>query len=505
MFYMRSAGILMPITALPSPWGIGTLGMSARSFLDFLVESGQTYWQLLPIGPTGFGDSPYQPFSSYAGNPYFIDLDDLAEMGLLLPEEYQNLDWSPASACVDYGLLYQSRFQVLERAVDRLWAREEKSVQSFCEKEKDWLDDYALFMSLKDHFNGKPWQDWPDDLRRRKTEALEQARKQSEGDIRFWKGVQFLFFEQWDRLKNLAAEKGISIIGDLPIYVAEDSADVWAHPEQFQMDAELHPTRVAGCPPDGFSADGQLWGNPLFHWERMKKDGYRWWMRRVSFQFRFYDVLRIDHFRGFDAYYAIPASAENAKKGTWEPGPGLAFFQAMEKAVGRRSIIAEDLGFLTASVRQLLANTGYPGMKVLEFAFDSRDGGGRVYQPHNYPTNCVAYVGTHDNDTALGWLRTADPEDVALAREYLHLDSAEGENWGMMRAIWSSTADCAIVQMQDLLGLGTEGRMNTPSTLGGNWQWRALPGFDSPALAKRLRRQMELYERLPQGRKGEQI
>ena len=287
MFYMRSAGILMPITALPSPWGIGTLGVSARSFLDFLVESGQTYWQLLPIGPTGFGDSPYQPFSSYAGNPYFIDLDDLAEMGLLLPEEYQNLDWSPASACVDYGLLYQSRFQVLERAVDRLWAREEKSVQSFCEKEKDWLDDYALFMSLKDHFNGKPWQDWPDDLRRRKTEALEQARKQSEGDIRFWKGVQFLFFEQWDRLKNLAAEKGISIIGDLPIYVAEDSADVWAHPEQFQMDAELHPTRVAGCPPDGFSADGQLWGNPLFHWERMKKDGYRWWMRRVSFQFRF--------------------------------------------------------------------------------------------------------------------------------------------------------------------------------------------------------------------------
>lgn len=376
MFYMRSAGILMPISALPSRWGIGTLGMSARTFLDFLVDSGQSYWQMLPIGPTGYGDSPYQPFSSYAGNPYFIDLDDLAESGLLLPEEYQSLDWSADPVCVDYGLLYQSRFQVLQRAVNRLWIRNKKIVQSFCDKEKDWLEDYALFMSLKDHFKGKPWQQWPEDLRRRQSKALEWARKQLEHDVQFWKGVQFLFFEQWNSLKSLAVTKGISIIGDIPIYVAEDSADVWAHPEQFQMDDELHPTRVAGCPPDGFSADGQLWGNPLFNWQRMKMDGYRWWVRRISFQFRFYDVLRIDHFRGFDAYYAIPSLAKNAKEGTWEPGPGLAFFQTMEKAVGQRSIIAEDLGFLTPSVRQLLEDTGYPGMKVLEFAFDSRDGGG---------------------------------------------------------------------------------------------------------------------------------
>ena len=493
----------MPITALPSPWGIGTLGKDAREFLDFLADSGQTYWQMLPIGPTGYGDSPYQPFSSYGGNPYFIDLDDLWEAGLLERRDYADLDWGTEPGRVDYGLLYQRRFHVLRKAVERLWSAKAEAVGSFCRAEAHWLEDYALFMALKDSFGGAPWQSWPEELRRREPQALEEAGRRLERELRFWKGVQFLFFSQWERLKGLAERKGISIIGDLPIYVAGDSADVWAHPEQFQMDDDLRPTRVAGCPPDGFSADGQLWGNPLFDWERMRKDGYRWWMRRIAFQFRFYDVLRIDHFRGFDSYYAIPASAENAVKGTWEPGPGIAFFQEMEKAVGKKSIIAEDLGFLTPSVQKLLADTGYPGMKILEFAFDSRDGSGRVYQPHNYPAHCVAYVGTHDNDTALGWLATAEPEDAALAREYLHLDPAEGENWGMMRAIWSSAAGCAIVQMQDLLGLGAEGRMNTPSTQGGNWQWRALPGFGSPALARRLRRQMELYERLPNKEKRE--
>ena len=503
--HMRSAGILMPITALPSPWGVGTLGRAARAFLDFLVESGQTYWQILPIGPTGYGDSPYQPFSSYGGNPYFIDLDDLARQGLLQKEEYEGLDWGSQPDRVDYSALYRQRFPVLRKAVERLWAGEEEAVREFCQKEARWLEDYALFMALKDRFDGVPWQSWPEGLRRRQPQALEEARGQLAAELKFWKGLQFLFFAQWDSLKALAAEKGISIIGDLPIYVAEDSADVWAHPEQFQMDEQLRPTRVAGCPPDGFSADGQLWGNPLFDWARMEQDGYRWWMERISFQFRFYDVLRIDHFRGFDSYYAIPATAETAKEGAWEPGPGIAFFRSMERVVGQRPIIAEDLGFLTPSVQKLLEDTGYPGMKVLEFAFDSRDGGGRVYQPHNYPAHCVAYVGTHDNDTALGWLSTARPEDVALAREYLHLDPAEGENWGMMRAIWSSAAGCAIVQMQDLLGLGSEGRMNTPSTLGGNWQWRALPGFDSPALARRVRRQMELYERLPEEKGGEAV
>ena len=494
---MRSAGVLMPIPSLPAPWGVGTLGQAAREFLDFLVRSGQTYWQILPIGPTGYGDSPYQPFSSFAGNPYFIDLDDLCREGLLRPEEYCTGSWGADPGKLDYALLYRRRYPVLQKAAARLWETREEDVLAFCRREVHWLEDYALFMALKGKFGGAPWDAWPDGLRTRRPDALQAVRKEIQEDLRFWKAVQFLFFSQWERLKALAAEKGISIIGDLPIYVSGDSADVWANPEQFQMDADLRPTRVAGCPPDGFSAEGQLWGNPLFNWERMRADGFRWWIRRISFQFRFYDVLRIDHFRGFDAYYAIPAAAETAKEGTWEPGPGLAFFQKMEKSIGKRQIIAEDLGFLTPSVQKLLADTGYPGMKVLQFAFDSRDGSGRVYQPHNYPANCVAYVGTHDNDTALGWLATAEAADTALAREYLHLDPAEGENWGMMRAVWSSTANCAIVQMQDLLGLGNEGRMNTPSTLGGNWQWRALPGFASPALAARLRRQMELYERLP--------
>ena len=488
---------MMPITSLPSPWGVGTLGAEARAFLNFLARAGQSCWQVLPIGPTGFGDSPYQSFSSFAGNPYLIDLDDLLAKGLLKPEEYQTLDWGEDPLQVDYGLLYQNRFSVLEKAVNRLRARCLNELTAFCAREAGWLDDYALFMALKGRNGGAPWSKWPEPLRRREPAALAQAASDMSEKVWFWKGVQFLFFAQWEALKAWAGEKGVSIIGDLPIYVAEDSADVWAQPEQFQMDESLHPTGVAGCPPDGFSETGQRWGNPLFDWERMKADSYQWWLRRITFQFRLYDVLRIDHFRGFEAYYAIPTGAEDARAGTWRPGPGLGFFQALEQSLGRRPIIAEDLGFLTPAVHQLLSDTGYPGMKVLEFAFDSRDGGGRTYQPHNFPKNCVAYVGTHDNDTALGWLAEADPADVALAREYLHLDKAEGENWGMMRAIWASTADWAVVQMQDLLDLGNEARMNTPSTLGGNWQWRAQSGFDSPALAKRLRRQMELYERLP--------
>ena len=494
---MRSAGVLLPITALPSPWGVGTMGQAARSFLDFLAQAGQSCWQVLPIGPTSYGDSPYQSFSAFAGNPYLIDLDELCQEGLLLPEEYQKLPWGDRADRVDYELLYQHRFQVLRQAVERLRAQKGPELAAFCARESAWLEDYALFMALKGRYRDASWFQWLEELRRREPEAMARAGVELEEEVWIWKGIQYLFFRQWEELRRYAASRGISIIGDMPIYVSEDSADVWARPEQFQLDENLRPTAVAGCPPDGFSADGQLWGNPLFRWDRMKAEGYRWWIDRISFQFRFYDILRIDHFRGFDAYYSIPAGAKTAQKGRWRKGPGLAFFKALERAIGKRPIIAEDLGFLTPSVYKLLAGTGYPGMKVLEFAFDSRDGGGRTYQPHNYPVNCVAYVGTHDNPTALGWLQEADPQDVALAREYLHLDPAEGENWGMMRAIWASPARWAVVQMQDLLGLGSEGRINTPSTLGGNWQWRALPGFDSPELARRLHRQMELYERLP--------
>ena len=473
------------------------MGQAARDFILFLRASGQSIWQILPINPTGYGNSPYQSFSSFAGNPYLIDLDDLKDDGLLLPAEYQTLFWGTDPAGIDYGILYQKRYGVLRKAVCRLKNSLLTEMEAFCMQHSGWLEDYALFMAIKDYYQGRPWSQWPEPLKLRRPDAMEQMKSQLSEDIFFWKGVQFLFFRQWYRLKSFANQSGISIIGDLPIYVAEDSADVWANPIQFQLDESLNPIEVAGCPPDGFSADGQLWGNPLFDWDYMKKDGYQWWIKRIAFQFHIYDVLRIDHFRGFDAYYAIPAGSSTARIGRWRPGPGLSFFQSLEVSLGHQNIIAEDLGFLTPSVRRLLYDTGYPGMKVLEFAFDSRDGSGIDYLPHNYPRNCVAYVGTHDNETALGWLASAPRPDVSLAREYLHLDSREGEHWGMMRAVWSSVADRAIVQMQDVLGIGREGRMNIPSTLGGNWRWRLLPGYNTPELEHRLWRQMELYGRIP--------
>lgn len=494
---MRTSGILMPITSLPSPWGVGTIGGEARGFVDFLARAGVSIWQVLPIVPTGYGDSPYQSFSTYAGNPYLIDLDDLASEGLLEHEEYAAVDWGHDPERVDYGALYRGRFGVLRRAVGRLREARPAELARFCEREASWLDDYALFMALKDRHRGAPWHTWSDGLRLRRANALARAREELAEDVAFWQGVQYLFFSQWGRLHDYARAAGVRIMGDLPFYVAEDSADVWSHPEQFQLDADLRPVEIAGVPPDGFSDIGQLWGNPLFAWDRMKADGYDWWCRRIAFQLRLYDILRIDHFRGFDSYFAIPAGAVTAAGGRWRNGPGIDLFRVLEQRLGRCDIVAEDLGYLTPSVHRLLEESGFPGMRVLEFAFDTRDGSGATYLPFAYPTNCIAYVGTHDNDTALGWLETAPADDVALAREYLHLDPAEGEGWGMMRAIWASAADTAVVQMQDLLGLGSEARINTPSTLGGNWIWRARPGFASRELAQRVHRQMELYRRLP--------
>ena len=494
---MRTSGILMHLTSLPSPHGVGTMGAAAREFVDFLQAAGQTWWQILPVCPTSFGDSPYQTFSTFAGNPYLIDLDDLRAEGLLEKEEYAPLDWGADPLRVDYGRLYQMRYPVLRRACKRLLAAPGPEYAAFCQKNAFWLEDYAFFMALKEAHGGAPWQDWEPAQRNRDPETLERVRRGLGADIDFWKAVQFLFFRQWRALKDYANARGVGVIGDLPIYVSGDSVDVWAHPEQFQLDGNRLPTEVAGCPPDGFSADGQLWGNPLFDWDFMERDGYSWWKRRIAYQCEIYDVLRIDHFRGFDSYYAIPYGAKDARNGRWRQGPGMKLFRAVEAAVGPKHIIAEDLGFLTPSVHALREDSGYPGMKVLEFAFDSRDGSGSVYLPHNFPRNCVAYIGTHDNDTALGWLDTAPPEDAAYAAEYLRLSEAEGLHWGMMRALWASVADTAIVQMQDLLGLGTDARMNVPSTVGSNWQWRAAPGFTTPALASRLRREMELYCRLP--------
>ena len=494
---MRRAGILMPVFSLPSPYGVGTLGAAAREFILFLEQAGQSCWQTLPLGPTGYGDSPYQSYSSYAGNHYLIDLDELASQGLLLPEEYRNIQWSTREGQVDYGKLYAHKTQVLRLAVTRLLAQHRQAVEEFCQRHHTWLEEYALFMALKEEQVGAPWSMWPEPLRLRQPQALDQARQRLWEEVDFWRGVQYLFFRQWEQVKAFAHAHGVSIIGDLPIYVSLDSADVWSAPGQFQLDENLVPTEVAGCPPDGFSARGQLWGNPLFRWEEMAQDGYRWWVERIAFQFQLYDVLRIDHFRGFDQYYAIPYGSKDARGGKWRPGPGLALFQAVEQAIGKREIIAEDLGFLSDSVRQLVKDTGFPGMKVLELAFDSRDDSGWDYLPHRCTPNSVMYTGTHDNSTILGWRDTAPEEDVALAQRYFFLNEEEGWHWGMMRGAWSSVSDLAVMQMQDVLGLGDEARINTPSTLGENWQWRAWPGCFTPALAQRLRQAMALYGRLP--------
>ena len=386
------------------------------------------------------------------------------------------------------------------QSCERLLAQGWPDFTAFCAEQSDWLEDYALFMALKGKHGGASWFTWPEELRLRRPAALNRARSELAGEVDFWRAVQYLFFVQWRELKRYANSLGLSIIGDLPIYVSGDSADVWANPEQFQLDENGQPTEVAGCPPDGFSADGQLWGNPLFNWEKMKEEGYAWWLRRIAFQFQLYDTLRIDHFRGFDEYYAIPCGEENACGGRWRPGPGIDFFKAVNRTLGKQDIIAEDLGFLTPSVRKLLKAAGYPGMKVLELAFDSRDTD-NGYLPHSYPVNCVAYTGTHDNDTIQGWMASALREDAAYAKAYLRLSSREGYHWGMMRAAWASPADLAVMQFQDLLGLGSEARINTPSTLGNNWKWRTLPGTYNEKLARRLRREARVYQRLPKTQK----
>ena len=480
---------MMHLTSLSSPHGIGTMGQAARDFVDFLAESGQSWWQILPIGPTSYGDSPYQSFSTFAGNPYLIDLDELAREGLLKREEYEEVFWGDDPASVDYGLLYEKRYPVLRKAVSRLLADPPGDYGFFLADNEAWLPDYALFMSLKDLHGGRPWWEWPEELQHRRPDALAEAGKSR--DILFWQGVQYLFFHQWRALKDYANSRGLGIIGDLPIYVARDSVDVWSRPGQFQLDGGLRPVEVSGCPPDSFSADGQLWGNPLFDWDVMESDGYDWWIRRIGWQKSFFDILRIDHFRGFESYYAIPYGAATARDGRWRKGPGMKLFRAVEAALGAQDIIAEDLGFLTEPVKQLLEDSGYPGLKVLQFAFDSRDDSS--FLPHTYGRHCVAYVGTHDNDTAVGWLRGAPPADRAQAIDYLKLTEAEGYHWGMMRGVWSTAADMTVVLAQDLLGLGSEARMNEPSTVGTNWKWRALPGVFSAELAGRLRHETQLY------------
>ena len=490
----RSCGILLPVFALPSPYGIGTLGQAAYDFVDFLRQAGQSWWQMLPLGPTGYGDSPYQSFSSYAGNPYFIDPDLLRRDGLLTAQEIASLAWGSDPARVDYAALYENRFVLLQKAAERGWARDREEVQLFARQNAQWLPDYALYMAVKRHFDEKPWTQWPDEaIRLRKPEAMAQYRQMLASDICMFTYSQFLFFRQWNALREYAHEQGVGIIGDLPIYVSMDSADVWAEPAFFQLDSDGYPTETAGVPPDCFSRDGQLWGNPLYRWEAMKADGYGWWIRRVDGAAKLYDMLRIDHFRGFESYWAVPYGDTTAKNGHWVKGPGMDLVQVLLNWFPQMQFIAEDLGFLTPEVRELLADSGLPGMKVLEFAFDSREPSN--YLPHLYTPHCVCYTGTHDNAPLPAWKEEADPDDLALAVQYLGLNEEEGFHWGVLRGGMSSVAELFVAQMQDYLGLGAESRINTPGEPVGNWQWRLHPGQLTAALSRRMAHMARLYGR----------
>ena len=492
----RSSGILMHISSLPSPYGIGTFGREAYGFVDQLFRARQGYWQVLPLGPTSYGDSPYQSFSAFAGNPYFIDLDLLADEGLLDRAWIASLDWGGESRRVDYGVVFERRFPVLRAAFAHAKDSAERmqALDRFVSENADWLNDYALFMALKDENGGVAWENWPYGVRMREQEALQSARDRLSDSIRFYQFVQYLFYRQWTALRAYANERGIKIIGDLPIYVPLDSADVWSAPQEFLLDEERRPTCVAGVPPDYFSEDGQLWGNPIYDWAYMKQTGYDWWMRRMRSACTLFDCVRIDHFRGLASYWSVSAGAETARDGEWIPGPGDDFVNRLKESFPAFEIIAEDLGFMTDEVRSLLKNSGFPGMKVLQFAFDAREPSN--YLPHTYGRHCVCYAGTHDNTTVAGWFTEADPDDVALAVRYLGLNESEGYVWGVLRGGLGSVADLFIAQAQDYLGLDSEGRMNTPGTLGGNnWRWRLLPGEFTEALVERVKETTVRYGR----------
>ncbi len=488
---MRASGILMHITSLPSPYGVGTMGQEAYDFVDFLKKAGQRYWQILPVTPTGYGDSPYQSCSTYAGNHYLIDLDLLVKAGLLLPEEITACAWGNNENRVDFGLLYENRLQVLRKAYARF--RDWDALEVFSRENAHWLPDFALFMALKAQFGGKPWYQWETPLKEREPESIWQARLALKEEIRFYSFIQYLFDTQWQALRLYAHKAGILLIGDVPIYVPYDSAEVWSSPEWFWLDESMIPVAVAGCPPDGFNADGQLWGNPLYRWNAHKKDGYGWWLQRLRGAKARYDVIRIDHFRGFASYYAVPFGAENARNGEWLPGPGLDFIQTVRKHLPDIPMIAEDLGFLTEDVRRLRADSGFPGMKVLEFAFDGDSD--NEYLPHTYISNTVCYTGTHDNMPLKQWFEESQEHAVEFARRYI--GDSSNDVWGMIRLCMASVSDLAVVQMQDYLELGGNARMNFPGTCdGGNWTWRASPGFAKDALAVRIRNLVRTYGRL---------
>ena len=487
----RESGILLHISSLPTKYGIGTLGKEAYRFIDFLKQAGQTYWQILPIGPTSYGDSPYQSCSIYAGNPYFVDVDTLIEEGILLPEDLDGCFWG-APGRVDYAAMYYYRMPLLEKAYRRGKELRKEGFAAF-RADHPWVEDYALFMALKRKYGMLPWNQWPEALAAREPAALERSREELKEDISCYAFTQYLFYEQWDQLGAYARKQGIRIIGDIPIYVTMDSCDVWMNPGLFQLDESRSPKAVAGCPPDGFTEDGQLWGNPLYDWDVHEKTGFAWWKERIRASARFFDVIRIDHFRGLESYWSVPFGDDTARNGKWIKGPGMKLVNAIREAVPDTDFIAEDLGYQTPEVKQLLKDSGFPGMKVLEFAFYGENGD---YLPHNHVPNAICYTGTHDNLTLAQWLDEEKEEVVEHAKAYLGLNQEEGILRGIIRGGMSTVCRLFVAQLQDWLELGAEARMNAPGELSPkNWSWR-LTELPDKALAKEIYTMTKRYARL---------
>lgn len=479
---MRKAGILMHISSLPSKYGIGNLGEEAYKFVDFLKKAGQTYWQVLPVCPTNFGDSPYQSNSVFAGNPYFIDLDTLKGEGLLKQSEIDNYFFGNSDTVIDYKRLFDNRYPVLRQAFSRF--QKDEDYYAF-ERENDfWLDDYALFMSIKEHNHFCSWNWWERELILCDGEVLAEYREKLSRSVEFYKFIQYEFYKQWYALKKYANDNGIKIIGDMPIYVALDSAEVWRHPELFELDENKTPISVAGCPPDAFAEKGQLWGNPLYNWDYHRSTGFDWWIKRVRMSLKIFDRVRVDHFRGFAAYFSIPFGSEDATVGEWRKGPGMELFNAIKYALGNADIIAEDLGFLDDDVHELLRNTGYPGMRVLQFAFNPYED--NMYLPHNICENSAVYTGTHDNDTFLGWYKSTKGEEREFAKRYLGINGIKDAPYAAIRAVFATKAETAIVPIQDYLRKGSESRMNTPATTSGNWQYRMTAGEITDEIADEI-------------------
>ena len=494
MIMDRSSGILMPMSSLPSAYGIGTMGKAAYEFVDFLKDAGQKYWQLLPLCPTNCGDSPYSSFSTYAGNPYYIDLDFLIRDRLISETDVSTINWGTRPQVTDYARIAESRLPVLRKAFAKGRKKYAAEIEAFRSENARWLDNYALFIALKNHFGSLSWTEWPDEtIRLHQTTAVEKYRTELREEIDFHVFLQFLFYRQWSALRDYAHRKGIHFIGDIPIYVSLDSADVWSEPQFFQLDEINAPIEVAGVPPDFFNEDGQLWGNPLYDWNAMKADGYGWWIRRIDGAGKLYDVIRIDHFRGFDSYWAVPAEEETAKNGTWKPGPGMDLVGVLLSWFPNLQYVAEDLGCQMDGVQELLKASGLPGMKVLQFAFDAK--GNSDYLPHNSVANSVCFVGTHDNNTVNGWLKEAKKTDREFARRYMHITEDEGWCWGFIRTGMACCSNLFVVQMQDVLELDGSARMNVPGVALGNWRWRMLPGAATKELAAKLRLYTETYRR----------